>query len=411
MEDKEQNNLIDSVDSQENAVQTTNDEPQTSDAQTTAVPTQTNDLIPPLEQARSKKSRILSNIFFGVVIVASFFFMYQLSAKFSGKKDVSFAEMIAGANVKYLLIMLGVLLLILMIDALKYFVIMRATCPQKSRFRDAVMVSLVGKYYDYITPFSSGGQPFQIVYLNDKGYRGGESSAIIFVKFAFNMSMWLTICCLLMTLNNGALSAYVTDPSQIKWFIVAGWIGFGINCLFPLFIVMFAIFPKMTETITRWILNIGYKLRLVKDKEHIIDRAKQVSEDFKRGFFLVLKKPLHFLLTALMCFAEPFLSMALPYFVVIALGGSGVTPGYELMFAIMTLNVYTQMSVMFVPTPGNSLAMEGLFMAPLKTIVSEGVLFWTVLCWRFLSYYVYIVIGIVITVVQIILRNKRKNTL
>ncbi len=408
MEEKAPQNLIPPEDEQNCQSQAqTNEQPTEKAAQ----PQQTNadELFPPLEQARSKKSRILSNIFFAIVIVTSFFFMYQLSAKFTGQKDVSFAEMIAGANLKYVLLLVGIFLLILTIDALKYYVIMRATCPEKAKFRNAVMVSLVGKYYDYITPFSSGGQPFQIVYLNGKGYRGGESSAIIFVKFAFNMSMWLTICCLLMTLNNGALSAYVTDAAQLQWFIVAGWIGFGLNCLFPLFIVMFAIFPKMTETITRWMLNIGYKLRLVKDKEHIIDRARQIADDFKRGFFLVLKKPLYFFLTALTCFAEPFLSMALPYFAVIAFGGSGVTPGYELMFAIMTLNVYTQMSVMFVPTPGNSLAMEGLFMAPLKTIVSEGVLFWTVLCWRFFSYYAYIVIGIVITVVQVILRNKRKT--
>ncbi len=363
------------------------------------------------EAARSRKSRIFSNLFFVVVIVLSLYFMYELSRRFSGDNDLSFAEMLSGASLKYVALLLGVVVLMIVLDSLKYFIIMRSSCKSKAKYHDALTVSLVGKYYDNITPFSSGGQPFQIVYLNNKGYRGGQSSGVIFIKFAFNMTMWLAICCCLMAFNKDALVKYVGDSSQLNWFLVAGWIGFAINCMLPLFILAFAIFPKMTETITRWMLNIGFKLKIVKDKEHLIDRAKRVAEDFKKGFVKIIHKPVHFTLLALTCLVEPFLNLALPYFAVLAIGGSTVTPGWELMFAIMTLNVYTQMSVMFVPTPGNSLAMESLFMSPLKNIVTDGVLFWTVLGWRFFSYYLFIIIGLMITIIQLVRGNKRKKGL
>ena len=64
---------------------------------------------------------------------------------------------------------------------------------------------------------------------------------------------------------------------------------------------------------------------------------------------------------------------------------------------------------MFVPTPGNSLAVESLFLYALEKVVAPSLLFWTVVGWRFLSYYVFIVIGLVMTIVNLIKGNIRKK--
>ena len=116
---------------------------------------------------------------------------------------------------------------------------------------------------------------------------------------------------------------------------------------------------------------------------------------------------MHSVILILLCAAEPFLSMMLPYFVVVAIGG--IEPSWQLMFEIMTLNVYAQMSAMIVPTPGNSGAVESAFMLAITTL-STGALFWTVFSWRFLSYYSYIIIGTCIVVHQLIKNNRRKRT-
>ena len=352
-----------------------------------------------------KKSKIWGNIFFVVSIGLSLYLIYGLSRKAGTGNEKSFVEVFSQINVKYLLISICTVLGMIVLDSLKYFVIMRATKVGVG-YGAALTVGLMGKYYDYITPFSSGGQPMQIYYLHKKGVSGGESSAIIFIKFAFNMAMWLTICFCLMLFNRGALTTYVSDTTQLNLFRVAGWIGFAVNCFLPALIVCCVLLPKMTWAITRWVLNIGHKMRIVKNKEAVLTRAKNAVDAFVAAFKSMIKKPFHSLLLALLCIAEPLLGMVLPYFVVVALGGSAVTPSFELMLAIMTLNVYVQMSVTVVPTPGNSGAMESAFMLTLVN-VSEGVLFWTVFSWRFLSYYSYIIIGLVITIVQLIRSNRR----
>ena len=100
--------------------------------------------------------------------------------------------------------------------------------------------------------------------------------------------------------------------------------------------------------------------------------------------------------------------MMLPYFVVVALAGNAVTPSWDLMFAIMTLNVYVSMTVTAVPTPGNCGALESAFLLIL-TSVAESVLFWSVFSWRFLSYYTFIIIGVCIFVVDFIRKQRRQK--
>ena len=362
---------------------------------------------PPQPENPRKKSQLWGNVFFVVSIVLSLYLIYDLSQKAGSGNEKTFTEVWAGVNVKYLLLSVVTLVAMMALDSLKYFVIMRAT-KLGARYKTALAVGLLGKYYDYITPFSSGGQPMQIYYLHKKGIGGGESSAVIFIKFAFNMAMWLTLCFCLMVFNKQALLHYVTDSTQLKIFQIGGWVGFAVNCALPLLIVSCVLLPKMTWAITRWVLRVGSKLKIVKNKDEVYSRAKNAVDAFVKAFVSMVKKPLHSIALALLCIAEPLLGMILPYFVVVALGGNAVVPSTELMFAIMTLNVYVQMSVTVVPTPGNSGAMESAFMMTLVS-VSEGVLFWTVFSWRFLSYYSYIIIGLGITIYHLIKNNRKKK--
>lgn len=345
--------------------------------------------------------------FFVVVLLLTFYLMYQLAENTTNGDDKTLAEILANLNVKYLVIALAIWLTMMLLDALKYFIIIHSV-TKKFMFGTSVKTGLWGKYYDNITPFSSGGQPFQIHYLFKRGISGGESTAIICIKFCFNVLMWLLICFCLMIFNRSALTKYVADETQRNLFSVLGWVGFGINCFLPLAIIAFAVFPKMTEALTKHILNIGHKLHIVKDKDTVIGKAKRGVNDFRSSFVLMAHKPLHLILLLLCCVCESFLGMTLPYFVVLAMAGDAVVPSFELMFAIMTMYVFVTMSVTAIPTPGNSGAIESAFVLILTT-VAEGVLFWSVLTWRFLSYYTYIIIGMCVFIADFIKKSRKRN--
>lgn len=354
----------------------------------------------------TRGNKWVSNIFFVAVLVLTIVLMYQLSMNAAdGQK--TFSEIWKNIRVEYAVASVLTLLTMIVLDAMKYFVILHATTG-KFRLLMSLKTSLIGKYYDNITPFSSGGQPFQIHYLHKKGLTGGESTAVIFIKFCFNILLLLAISMCLMVFNKDALYTYVTNESQRNWFLVLGWVGFALNCSIPLLIIAFAVFPKLMETLTRWFLTLGHKMKLIKSKDAIVLRAKRVASDFRSAFVIMFHKPLHAICLTVCCLGELFLSMMLPYFVVVALAGNAVTPSWDLMFAIMTLNVYVSMTVTAVPTPGNSGALESAFLLIL-TSVAESVLFWSVFSWRFLSYYTFIIIGVCIFVVDFIRKQRRQK--
>ena len=353
-----------------------------------------------------RKRAWLGNLFFVVVLAVTLVLVYQLSANAAEGEQKTLKEIFGNMRTDYAVMAVGALFVMIFLDSMKYFVILHATSGKKY-FGTSLKTSLLGKYYDNITPFASGGQPFQIHYLHKKGFSGGESTAVIFIKFCFNILIWLAICLCLMVFNRGALDVYVADDTQRRLFVVLGWIGFAINCSIPVVIIAFAVFPKLMETLTRWFLALGYKLKIIKSRDAVVIKAKRIAKDFRAAFVIMIHKPLHAVGLALICVCEQFLSIMLPYLVVVAMAGATIEPNVQLMFAIMTMNVYVSMSVTAVPTPGNSGALETAFSLVL-TSVAEGVLFWTVFGWRFLSYYSFILIGLCIFIADFI-RKKAKR--
>ena len=91
--------------------------------------------------------------------------------------------------------------------------------------------------------------------------------------------------------------------------------------------------------------------------------------------------------------------------------GQDVEPTFELLMQILCLSTLTRYTALLIPTPGNTGAMEAtgsLIFATVKSI--QPMLGWVVLVWRFLTYYIYILSGIGISIFEVIrdaVRQKR----
>lgn len=366
-----------------------------------------------------------------LIIALGIFFMVQLATKVGDAEIKSLPDVIKHANVNYAVWALIVLVSIMFLECFKFVVITHAITG-KIKPLNSIKVAFLGRYYDGITPFSAGGQPMQIVYLHKKGYSGGTSTAIVLIKYFINMLSWVTICLLLMSINRGALTKYVDDMGQRRFLEIFGWLGWSINAILPFSIIFFAIFPKITDKILQFFINIATnvswnvasrkerktgksqlrrKIKILRRKEKWINSAHTSVKDFRSSFVVMSHKPVQFILLVLSCAGEQFLNWAFPYFILVALGGDSVAIGAETMFAIMTLSAYASMSVAIVPTPGNSGVLENVILLAFRMLATT-VVFWVVFTWRFLTYYIYILIGIGITVFEVIrklVRSRREK--
>lgn len=358
---------------------------------------------PEMQEAQppKKKHRWIWNIVLIAVIALGIYSLFGISGEITGGDGYTFAEAIANISGTGTAMFVAVVLGVMIADCLKFCIANKAVIG-KVRPAVAIKTSFLGRFYDGITPFSTGGQPMQIYYMTTKGVSGADSSAIVLIRYFGSIFGFTFIGAVYMIL--GVVFGVLDGVSGSTLLMVAGWIGLTVNLIVPVFLAFFVFFPRFARALTQCFINAGAKLHIVKNKERAMAKALKTVDDFISSFKIIIKKPLLLVLFIACCLAENFLTFSVPYFAMEALSCN--VDG--MFFTVMALNVFTTFGVSFIPTPGNSGVVEGMGVLAFS-VAAGAALAWCVLIWRFAVYYVYILIGMIITICDLIIKNVKNR--
>lgn len=365
-----------------------------------------------IERPKKKKFGWIFTVLLLVAIGLGVWAMFGISREITDAGTTHISDLVRQSSWVFALVCLAVVLCIFIFDWFKYFVIISAVEGRGygirryvilNRLGHSLKVNLIGKFYDNVTPFAVGGQPMQIYYLHKRAnYSGGEASAVVLVKYFFNMTSMCLVSLLVMACNTHVLGAIEVDWARIL-IHVAAWVGIAVNMFLPLMVLFFVIFPKFATKLATFVIGIGFKIKIVKNKEEALAKALKTVTDFRAAFKLMAKKPKEFIALVLLCLAEDCLRFALPFFIMKMFNGLGADAGFAELIKVMALNVFVTQSVCIIPTPGNSGAIESIgTIAFTAVLTNTGVLGWSVLVWRFFVFYIYIIIGIGLAIEQFI---------
>ncbi|MGN1372842.1 MAG: YbhN family protein [Candidatus Coproplasma sp.] len=350
---------------------------------------------------KSKTSKIIMNVILVVLIGLGIYSLFGIVNEIKPGEGATFGEVFANASPWFMVLLVGIVLVIMCLDCTKFCIIDK-TVTGSYRFASSIKTSFLGKYYDAVTPFSTGGQPMQIYYLNSKGISGGNSTAIVLIRYFSSIFTWASLGAALMIA--GTVNHVLDGTTGKTLLMITGWIGVAINLLLPIFIASFLIFPKMMYALTGGIVKLGKKMKIVKDEEKTLKKATKVVDDFKHSFKVMATSPFNLIMLIIVSYAEAFLTFSVPFFVMKAfncdVAGQLIT--------VMSLNAFATFGVSFIPTPGNSGVMEGMAALAFSSFAGNT-LAWSVLVWRLIVYYIYIIIGLGITVRDIIKKNIRNR--
>lgn len=365
-----------------------------------------------IDRPKKKKFGWIFTVLLLVAIGLGVWAMFGISREITDAGTTHISDLVRQSSWVFALVCLAVVLCIFIFDWFKYFVIISAVKGRGygirryvilNRLGHSLKVNLIGKFYDNVTPFAVGGQPMQIYYLHKRAlYSGGEASAVVLVKYFFNMTSMCLVSLLVMACNTHVLGAIEVDWARIL-IHVAAWVGIAVNMFLPLMVLFFVIFPKFATKLATFVIGIGFKIKIVKNKEEALAKALKTVTDFRAAFKLMAKKPKEFIALVLLCLAEDCLRFALPFFIMKMFNGLGADAGFAELIKVMALNVFVTQSVCIIPTPGNSGAIESIgTIAFTAVLTNTGVLGWSVLVWRFFVFYIYIIIGIGLAIEQFI---------
>ena len=187
----------------------------------------------------------------------------------------------------------------------------------------------------------------------------------------------------------------IPDEAMRTTVLVCGWVGFGINAFIPVFVTIVVFLPGLVKWVVNLFVKILHAVRIVKNPDKWEAKMRQWIDDFAAISQFIYKKPKEFFVLFLLCLGEPSIELVQPYLLLVAMCGPSVM-GYEgaqLLWLVMVLAMYSTYAATFIPTPGNSGAIEMVFMAAFAGL-TESVLFWYVLIWRFVLYYTWLILGL-----------------
>ncbi len=282
----------------------------------------------------------------------------------------------------------------LFFDALGYhFFLRKQGYPVKLRF--ALFVSLMGFYYGNITPGASGGQPMQIYYMNKKGIPIGVGTSGISMKFLANQFMIVLMASILWACNASFVDAQL---SGVKWLIIIGWI---INfSAVPL--VLMAVFCRhLMQRIAGFFIRVGHKLRLIKSPEAATLRVTTMLDTYYASFLRLGRHPRQVVVQLLLASLSVLGLMSVILFVYNAFGETG-TPWYHL----LTISFLLFLSASYTPLPGASGAQEGGFLVFYRGLFTAGAIGLALLVWRFMTYYLFLIVGATVTVASQLKRTQ-----
>ncbi len=261
----------------------------------------------------------------------------------------------------------------------------------------AMKIGLLGIYYSYITPSSTGGQPMQAAYLRRDKIPVGVSTAVLIVKFfCFQCAFFL---CSLLSFFFMYEKLSLENPGIIPLIILGLAINGGSIIFFP------SLFIKpVLHGICRFAKWLVGKIRFLRGHFHLLESIDKFEEDFGsyRETFRENKRSV--LWGILLSIPQFILQMSVIYFIFLAFGYHTIS--YWEVFAVQSL---LQVSVSFMPMPGASGAQELGFSAFFRNYFVRDDLYSAVMVWRFFTYYLVVIAGALLVVADQFLYNRRKK--
>lgn len=252
------------------------------------------------------------------------------------------------------------------------------------RMTQAFRNILLTQFFNGITPFASGGQPFQIYSLKKEGIKYTDGTNIIIQDFIV-YQIALVILGVIAIITN-YFGHFFKEVGLLKQLVT---LGFLINTfvIVLLFVVAFA--KKINYFVVEKLIHILGKIKLIKNPEQKSQNWKDYITQFHFGASLLMKDKKHFLKLILFNFLALISLYLIPMVILFGLGD------YTSLSAGITVitSSYVMLIGGFVPIPGGTGGLEYSFLAFYGNFITGSILKSVMLIWRFITYYLGIIIG------------------
>lgn len=308
-------------------------------------------------------------------------------------------KMMLGVRPLWILAALGLMVVYWVFESLGLHLAVSRFVPTQNP-GDTFCATMIGQFFNCITPFSSGGQPMQAWYLVKKGVSLSFASCSLLIKFIvyqFVLTIYSALTLLL------CFKSFAGRISSIGWLI---FVGFGVNLLVIIGLLCLGFLRRPTEKVLYGSVSLLKKVKLIseqaasKAKERIQKELMEFYEGFAQirqdiGGILAMSA-----LTAVQLTA--FFLIPLCIFYAFGLGKADV-------LLMICAGAFVLNFTSFIPLPGAAAGAEIGFHTIFSIFFPTHILSVAILFWRLLTFYLPICVGGCFTATAGIWRKNKKQ--
>lgn len=295
----------------------------------------------------------------------------------------SLLELMQGVRFGWLAAAMGLMAVYWLLETMGLHLAIRRFVPEQP-LSDTLCTTMIGQFFNCITPFSSGGQPMQALYLVKRGVSLSLASCSLIIKFIVYQFVLTLYSAVTLVWCFRKLSGHI---SAIGWLAL---VGFGVNILVIVGMVCLGFFRKPTERFLYGAVRLLKRLGWMKpEQEDTANRRIQKElEEFYQGFARMREDVVGIvkmsLLTALQL--TSFFLIPLCIFCAFGLGNPDV-------LLMICSGAFVLNFTSFIPLPGAAAGSELGFHTVFTMFFPNGFLNLAIILWRLLTFYLPILVG------------------
>ena len=270
----------------------------------------------------------------------------------------------------------------------------------KGNITKSLKLTMIGQYFSSITPFATGGQPAQVYSMVKDSIPVGKATSVLINKFIVYQVV-VTLYSIVMFILK---ISFVY--SRIR--VALTFVMTGIILNFAGLIIISGLFfnDKIIKKVALFILNFLSLIKLVKNTQKYKVKLDHHISEYMCSIKKIIENKRMALRIILITIIQLTFHFSITYFIYLALDFKSAT-----YLDIISIQSLLYMAVSFIPTPGTAGAAEGGFFILFNVFFSSNVLMYAILLWRVISYYLNILVSGSVTIVDYIIRTKKKVVL
>ena len=332
----------------------------------------------------NSKTRLNKGMIITVVLIGVMFFSVVWSIDGPDK----LLKSILAANPLWLTLATVVFLGSWLAESLVLHILTKQLLKADQPLKESLLLGIIGKLFDYVTPMATGGQPVQVLRMSRQGISVGGATSVMLLKF-------ITFQMITTALSLMAFVAGFNFFGRIKLgfgaMIIVGMV-INVTVMFLLLSTIFA--AKKIATLGEKLIGFLVKINVVKNQLAAVEKLHREVETFADSSRLIFKNKALLWQTLGLTLLQVVLFHLVAYLVFVALGAP-----LNLLWLAFLASLFVWIGTAFIPLPGASVGVEAAFYLFFAAVYKDGAAIGlAMMVWRIVTYYLPIVIGMIVYV-------------